>query len=322
MVVDKTSAMVAQDDAPVRATKLPRAVQFPLLVTLSMALSSLLYSFAAEYIAGDLARVSRNLGEWWEVAALVGWRTFELGLGWYGLYDSYDLASLSLLSHGPFLLLLYSFYNVSSSTALLSLIINALATYLPFRLLRPLSAAHASSSKNSKSVPNRDIVTDYSVQALTTVLAASIYSVVLYAAYTTYLPVSLVIHFDDIPSVAVTHESNYITLLPLTLIAGLAARSFIFTPVTAMPVKSVRRFDPVTASFGETLAHNVVGDNARVKAVFKRTSTLIIISGVNTFVQVFGTVQGVDAQGAAAYSAVWVTAAAITGIALGLVGAV
>ena len=26
---------------------------------------------------------------------------FQLGLGWFGDYDSYDLASLSLLSHGP-----------------------------------------------------------------------------------------------------------------------------------------------------------------------------------------------------------------------------
>jgi hypothetical protein len=26
---------------------------------------------------------------------------FELGLGWFGDYDGYDLAALSLLSHGP-----------------------------------------------------------------------------------------------------------------------------------------------------------------------------------------------------------------------------
>lgn len=27
--------------------------------------------------------------------------SFELGLGWFGNYDSYDLAALNLLSHGP-----------------------------------------------------------------------------------------------------------------------------------------------------------------------------------------------------------------------------
>jgi hypothetical protein len=26
---------------------------------------------------------------------------FELGLGWFGDYDGYDLAAISLLSHGP-----------------------------------------------------------------------------------------------------------------------------------------------------------------------------------------------------------------------------
>jgi hypothetical protein len=27
--------------------------------------------------------------------------SLELGLGWFGNYDGYDLASLTLLSHGP-----------------------------------------------------------------------------------------------------------------------------------------------------------------------------------------------------------------------------
>lgn len=243
-------------------------------------------------------------------------------MGWYSSYDSYDLASLSLLSHGPFLFLLHTFYDISASTAFLSLAINTFTTYLPFRLLRPLSAAHALSSSSFRTVPNRDIITDCSVQALTTVLAASIYSVVLYAAYITYLPVVLVTYFNDIPSIAAAHESNYITLLPFTLIAGLAAKSFIFTPVTAIGADAAMEFDPVTANFWETLMYNVWGYSARTKAVIKRTATLVILSGVNTFIQVFGTIQGVEPQGAAAYSALWVVAAALTGLALSVVGAV
>lgn len=74
-VADKATVVVVQDDAPLHVSKLPYAMRFPLLVTLSMALSSLLYSLVAEYITGDLARVSRDLGEWLEVGALVGWRT-------------------------------------------------------------------------------------------------------------------------------------------------------------------------------------------------------------------------------------------------------
>ncbi len=71
-VADK--AVAHQGDAPVRASKLPRRIQFPLVVLLSLSTSALFYSFAAKYTAGELATVSRSLNEWWEVGALVGWR--------------------------------------------------------------------------------------------------------------------------------------------------------------------------------------------------------------------------------------------------------
>lgn len=169
---------------------------------------------------------------------------------------------------------------------------------------------------------NQDIVTDFSVQAYTTVLAASIYSVVLYAAYITYLPVSLVLNFEGIPSVAAAHQDNYITLLPLALIAGIAARSFIFTPAASIRPESKEGFDPITATFCQTLKYNVWGYSPRVKTVIGRTSVLMFVTAVNTFVQVFGTIEGVSPKGAAEFSAVWVVAAALTGFALGVVGAV
>jgi len=73
--VDKAIA-VPHGDAPLRASKLPAFLRFPLLVLLSLTLSSLLYSLLAEYTKGDLAIVSRSLGKRWEVGALVGWRTY------------------------------------------------------------------------------------------------------------------------------------------------------------------------------------------------------------------------------------------------------
>ncbi len=73
-------------------------------------------------------------------------------------------------------------------------------------------------------VSNDYIVTDPIVQALTTFLAASIYSVVLYTAYVTFLPTSLVTYFDNIPTIEAAHSSTYISLLPLTLFLGLAAK--------------------------------------------------------------------------------------------------
>lgn len=79
---------VSSRPATVSTSKLPAALRFPLLVTLSLSLSSLLYSFSSDYTAGDLATVSRSLNKWSEVAELIGWRTAELAIGWWGEYDS------------------------------------------------------------------------------------------------------------------------------------------------------------------------------------------------------------------------------------------
>lgn len=253
--------------------------------------------------------------------------SLELGVGWFGNYDGYDLASLTLLSHGPLLYLLATFYEVRPVAVILSLAIDSLAAYIPFRLLRPLSLAHsASTSSNSVPVPNNDIVTSTSIQAYTTVLAASIYAVMLYTAYSTYLPVYLVTYFEDIRTVAVAHSSTPITLFPLTLLLGLAAKSFIFTPAAASAPSTrdaiLTAFNPATSTLAETFWYNVWGFDVRTKIIIKRTATLMLIVGMNTFLQAFITVEGVEATGAFAYSGVWVISAAFTGIAYGLVGAV
>ncbi len=79
---------VSSRPAAVPTTKLPAALRFPLLVTLSLSLSSLFYSLSSDYTAGDLATVSRSLNKWSEVGELIGWRTVELAIGWWGEYDS------------------------------------------------------------------------------------------------------------------------------------------------------------------------------------------------------------------------------------------
>ena len=74
--------------APVPRSPLPAQLRFPLLVVLTMTFSSLLYSVVSTYTSGDLATVSRSRDEWWEVAGLLGWKTTQLGVGWYAKYDS------------------------------------------------------------------------------------------------------------------------------------------------------------------------------------------------------------------------------------------
>jgi hypothetical protein len=138
--------------------------------------------------------------------------------------------------------------------------------------------------------------------------------------------VALVTYFNNLPSIEAAHSATPISLLPLTLVLGLAARSFIFTPATASS-PSVEKatsvaFNASTATLAETFEHNFWNYNLRTKVVIKRTATLMLVSGVNTFLHAFVTLEGVEAPGAAAYACVWVVAAFISGVSLGLVGAV
>jgi hypothetical protein len=75
--------------APVsqRKSQIPKPLQFPLVVVLSLALSSLLFSLIAEFTTGDLASISKHSESWAEIAGLLGWKVIELGVYWFGGYD-------------------------------------------------------------------------------------------------------------------------------------------------------------------------------------------------------------------------------------------
>jgi hypothetical protein len=73
-LAETVTAVVRHGDTVVRPSKIPPLLRFPLLILLSLTLSSMLYSFTSSQTA-DLASVSRSLDQWWQVGALVGWRT-------------------------------------------------------------------------------------------------------------------------------------------------------------------------------------------------------------------------------------------------------
>ncbi|KAI1194855.1 hypothetical protein F5X97DRAFT_309960 [Nemania serpens] len=303
-------------------SKLPTPVQFPLVAVLSLAISELGYSLSWPLTQGVLAAHARLPSTGTEIAAIMGWRLFELALGWFGDYDGYDITALNLLSQGPPLYLLFAHYDTPPLALLITILIETLATYIPFRLLRPLSRAHA----NPAAVPNADILTDAPIALLTTLLAGAIYSVTLLFAYATYLPTYLVVYFANLPSLVRAHESSYVGLLPVTLALGFAARVFIFTPAEATgrtPADAENEaFDPVKASLRETVRWNFLGWSSQTKVAMQRTALTMLVTGVNTFLRTRLTVVGVETAGAAAWSSVWVLAAALTGLALSAVGGV
>jgi hypothetical protein len=175
-------------------------------------------------------------------------------------------------------------------------------------------------------VPNKEILTSTSIQIYTTILAGAIYAVTLYTAYVSFLPVLLATYFSNIPTIAPAHASTPISLFPLSIFLGLAAKSFIFTPSVAVePLLADAKtalFNPATASLWEHVVYNVWGYSKRTKVVIKRTAALMLVTGVNTFVQAFFTIEGVEAKGAAGFSLVWLAASGIAGAALGAVCAI
>ncbi|MCJ1255372.1 hypothetical protein MMC24_003188 [Lignoscripta atroalba] len=309
-------AAMPSQPAPLPASKLPAPLRFPLVVILSLTLSALLYSFTSEFTAGDLSSVSRSLNEWWQVSGLVGWKATELAIGWWGEYDSIDLASLTLLTHMPPLYLLTTFYGIRPTSMLASLLIDTLTTYIPFRLLRPISPIHNVSAPKG-AVSNRSIINDLPVRVYTTVLAASIYAVTVYASFATWLPVHLVVHFEGLRDISAAHSAALPFLICSFLPVGYAAREFLFSPATGAKkdLGDIRNeaFNPETATLSETVRYNAWGFSKRTRTMIKRTATLVTVTALNTWLQTYVTIEGSESYGAAGWSGVWALAAALAG---------
>jgi hypothetical protein len=322
-------AVAAVDDAVASAPhaapalrqpkRLPVVVQFPLVATLSFAMASLGYSLLGEMTKGELASVSRSLDTWGEVGVLAGWRLLELATGWFGNLDSLDIAMMDLLSHGPTMYLLTTFYTLSPATAVSALVVDVISVAVPFYLLRPLSAVH----KPGVKLHNRELI-DIPMQIYTTALSTTIYTVILILSLRMVLPSILVVHFAGLPTLEPAYSASYATTLPVTLAFGAAASLFIFAPfATTGKVKEDEKlgeFDPVSASLGETVWWNTWGYTAKTKVVIRRTVIAAVVTGINTYLATTMTIYGINRVGAAAYSAVWVFAAVCAGIGLGLVG--
>lgn len=209
------------------------------------------------------------------------------------------------------LFLLHYFYNAPATSSLLSLAITILSTTLPIALIPPPTTRRSAAALETE--------TEGGLNVLTTLLAACIHSLVLAGSYATFLPTTLVTYFDNLPSVAAAHSSSFISLLPLSLLSGLAARSFILAPSTAGLSTTKPEFDAVNAGLEEHVRYNLCGYSERMKEVLRRTAVLAALGAANTFALVMG-VEGVEARGAAVYAGVWGTAVAVSGVALGVVG--
>lgn len=310
---------------PLKRAPLPGTARFALAVALSFAISSLGQSFLSILTKNELANIARGSGSWIELLLPAAFKLFGLALGWFGDYDSDDLAALTLLSHGPATLLVSVFYGIRSLTAGAYLAVEVLSTYLPFFLLRQLSAAHSA----APGVPNQEIVADRAIRVLTSLQSGLVYSVVLYLASRTFLPTTLVVHFNGIPTIKPATEAALLgfgspTTQVLSLLFGLAARSFIFEPVVTTPAtlqdQENAEFDPANATLGQTVAWNLWGYTSRSKVCIVRTALAMLFTAVGTYLDTALAINGVESYGAVSYAGVWVASALVTGLSLKYVG--
>ncbi|KAL9094460.1 MAG: hypothetical protein Q9165_003310 [Trypethelium subeluteriae] len=239
-MAQEDAVTVGNAPAPLPASKLPAPTRFPLLTVLSLALSTLLFSFVADSTGVELASISRSLNEPWQAGVVLGWKVIELGVAWYLNYDDIDTVSFTTLSHLPFCYLLWSFYSVSLRATTTLLLIDIVSTALPVTLLRPRALEHrqprSPATTTTTTLPdaaNPHLLHDRFLQALNVVLAAATYSAALVLAHRTFLPTTLILHFDALRSLDRAHATGMRSLLPFLLPVGFAAHAFLFLPSIA-----------------------------------------------------------------------------------------
>ncbi|OJJ51640.1 hypothetical protein ASPZODRAFT_55153 [Penicilliopsis zonata CBS 506.65] len=309
--------------------RIPSPVRFLLVVVSSLVLSSVLFTFSADVTLGDLGAVSKHLEEWWEVGGLVGWKAVELGLAWMLGFDGRDVASSIFLTHLPTFTLLASFYGVRPTTMLASFGITLFSTAAPFALLRRPSSVHDLSHAPSGTVSNRSIIQDRATALYTTMAASSIFAVVVYLSYATWLPAQLVLHFENIPDITAAHAGPAgLPVLFLSLVpAGWAARDFLFVSSAGSTADHDEKEEGEEGQDGEYLVEAVCRQtwgrlSAKTRVLVARTFYLAVMLVLNTVVQVAGTIRGVDLQGASAWGTVWAVAALAIGFTFGWIEAV
>ena len=240
-----------------------------------------------------------------------------------------DLAALTLLTNQPYYHLLYSYWSIQLLPVALSLLFDVAVITIPFALLRPLNRAH---NVNTPKTTNQALATDWQIMILTALLAASVYASTFYLSYYANLGVFLITHFDDIPSME-AHDSTIPKLVQLFLATGVSAMVFLFRPTIAAAgragltepkprTRRAKKFNPETATLGETFAYNLgygeSGWSHRAEVLAKRTLVLSACTFANTFVRVYGTVEGTDIVGTLGYAGLWAGVNIVVGVAFGL----
>lgn len=202
------------------------------------------------------------------------------------------------------------------------------STVLPFAFLRRPASVHDLTHAPSGAVANRTILQDRPTTIFTSLAATSIFMVVIYTSYATWLPAQLVVHFESIPDISAAHAGPAgVPILFLTLVpAGFTVRDFLFVSSTGTPTTEMDENSQPASREGEYLVAAVyrkTWSQLSRKTQILASRTLILAAGIllNTTVQVAGTISSVSIKGAFAWGMVWAVSALATGATFGWIGA-
>ncbi|KAF2860768.1 hypothetical protein K470DRAFT_281884 [Piedraia hortae CBS 480.64] len=315
---------MARSTARSRHTSLPAYLRLPLACVINVVIGIIFHSVSAGITGYELAAISQRPSDY-QLGLLMAWKLTEglltYVLGYHG--KSKDVAALTCLGHLPYYFFLYTFYEVDTKACGLSLAVDVGRLALPSLLMPPADRPRTSDGED------RNLTKNASDWLLTIIFGATIYALVIYISFSTWLLPYLVTHFDHMRSLEKAHNASITALTGLLLPLGWASSQYLFAPTVANiepldDLQDMAEFDPATASLQETLAHNLGidkhGFSNRAKALTLRAVVLVAYSAINIFIRVFFTVRGAEPLGTLAWAGMWGAAGALTSLAYAWVG--
>lgn len=219
-----------------------------------------------------------------------------------GYLPGIDFAALMLVNHLPTAILLSTFHSIPISTIAITLAVDLISLAGPVLLLRPNTAIH--STHLPARLPNRSLLASPQLALYITALSTILLTLPFYSLLRTVLPSLLVRNFD-VTTLQPAYEAK-LPLLALQLLPlGFFLYTFVFEPATALGhAQAPKQFEPETATFAETVEHNVWGAlPKRTRCIVERTLILAAASVVGTTVRVAATVGGSTPVGALGWAA-------------------
>ena len=236
------------------------------------------------------------------------------------------MLSYIFLTQLPTYTLLSSFYKIRPTTIVIAYAITLFSCTIPFVFFRCSAHVHDLARAPLNAVANRSILQDRATAFYTTVVATTIFTTTLNLSYATWLPAYLVVHFENIPDISLTHAGAaalpvlFLNLLP----AGWAAKDFLFVSSAGARDDSGSNREKQSSGDGKTQSYLCAvycrtwgALSTKQRTLIQRTAILAVMTSLSTVVQLVGTLQGIDIQGASAWASVWSAAILVIGLMFG-----